>query len=132
MTVAMVALYRTLPRPGRAPLPPVQITAETARRTDTRARLRGRRLVAASLAAHFGYGATTGALYPLLGERRARTSAIGVAYGLGVWALSYLGWIPAARILEPATRQPPQRNLLMLLAHVVWGAALAAAYRRVR
>lgn len=132
MTITMVALYRALPRPGRHPLPPVQITAEMARRTRTRRRLRGTRLVAASLAAHFGYGAATGALYPLLGRARARATGIGVAYGVGVWALSYLGWIPGARILEPATRHPPQRNLLMILAHVVWGAALATAYRRAR
>ncbi|HAE50229.1 MAG: hypothetical protein CMO30_07955 [Tistrella sp.] len=42
-----------------------------------------------------------------------------------MWAASYLGWIPAARILKPATRHPWRRNLLMIAAHLVWGASLA-------
>lgn len=133
MTVAMVSLYRGLPRSGRHPLPPVQITAEFARRAGARRRLAGRRLVAAALAAHFGYGAATGALYPLiLGRARAESRLAGVAYGVGIWTLSYLGWIPALRVLEPATEHPPQRNALMIFAHIVWGAALAQTLRRLR
>lgn len=132
MTLVMVALYRTLPAPGRAPLPPVRITAEMARRAGARETLRGRGLIAGALAAHFGYGAVTGALYPLLFPARHDSLALGAVYGVGVWILSYLGWIPAARILEPATRHPPQRNLLMIVAHVVWGAALAASCRALR
>ena len=129
MTAIMMALYRSLPAPGRAPLPPVQITAEVARRTGMRDELQGRRLVGGALAAHFGYGAATGAVFPLLFRSRRHSLALGAAYGVGIWALSYLGWIPAARILEPATRHPPQRNFLMVAAHVVWGAALAGAWR---
>ncbi|ASP86732.1 hypothetical protein CDO26_19225 (plasmid) [Sinorhizobium meliloti] len=36
----------------------------------------------------------------------------GPAYGLAIWAASYLGWIPAAGILTPATKHPMSRNLL--------------------
>jgi uncharacterized membrane protein YagU involved in acid resistance len=50
-------------------------------------------------------------------------------YGLGVWALSYLGWIPAARILAPAYRHPVRRNLLMIAAHVVWGLTLSKSLK---
>jgi uncharacterized membrane protein YagU involved in acid resistance len=53
----------------------------------------------------------------------------GAVGGLGIWLGSYLGWIPAASILKPATDHPRRRNLLMLAAHVVWGAATAAAMR---
>jgi len=53
----------------------------------------------------------------------------GSGYGLAIWAASYLGWIPAAGILTPATKHRASRNLLMLAAHVVWGTALAAGVR---
>ena len=46
-----------------------------------------------------------------------------------MWLASYMGWIPAARILKPASGHPPRRNALMLAAHVVWGAATARAMR---
>jgi hypothetical protein len=43
---------------------------------------------------------------------------------------SYLGWIPALRLPQPATEEPPPRTGLMIAAHVVWGAAAAALLRR--
>ena len=52
-----------------------------------------------------------------------------MAYGLGVWAMSYLGWIPAARILTPAHRHPLRRNLLMIAAHIVWGLTLSKSLK---
>ena len=45
----------------------------------------------------------------------------GIAFGLGLWAISYLGWIPEAGILRPATQHLPRRTALMVAAHVVWG-----------
>jgi hypothetical protein len=47
-----------------------------------------------------------------------------VAYGLAVWAGSYLGWLPAAGVLPPATEEPAGKNAVMILAHVACGAAL--------
>ena len=52
-----------------------------------------------------------------------------MVYGLGVWAMSYLGWIPAVRILTPAHRHPLRRNLLMIAAHIVWGLTLSKSLR---
>lgn len=46
-----------------------------------------------------------------------------------MWVASYLGWIPASRRLKAATRHPARRNGLMLIAHLVWGAALTASLR---
>lgn len=43
--------------------------------------------------AHFGYGAIAGIVYALLPRRMIS----GGSYGVLVWALSYLGWIPLAR-----------------------------------
>lgn len=129
MTIVMTGLFRRLPREQRYPLPPVLITARVARRGALHPLLPPGRLSAAALTAHFAYGAATGALYPMLDRRREPTLAAGSAYGLAVWAISYLGWIPALRILTPATRHPAARNRMMWSAHVVWGSALAAVCR---
>jgi hypothetical protein len=119
MTAAMRHLAPRLAPPDRYPLPPREIT-------ETISPARGERpLQTQTLLAHFGYGALTGAFFALLPRQRGA----GVPYGVAVWALSYLGWIPALGILAPASRHPRERNLLMLAAHVVWGAALGAGLR---
>jgi hypothetical protein len=121
MTAAMRRLHRHLPPGERHPLPPREIVETVARAARLPPALGGRD---ATLLAHFGYGALAGALFA---EATARRSlAAGAGFGLAVWAASYLGWIPAARILAPATRHDPRRNALMLAVHVVWGAALVA------
>ena len=63
--------------------------------------------------------------YPLPPRRVTEGMAekAGVGFGVAVWAGSYLGWLPAAGIISPATEHPPRRNALMIAAHVVWGAA---------
>ncbi|MGQ7791772.1 hypothetical protein ACUN0C_05110 [Faunimonas sp. B44] len=123
MTVAMRRLWRELPARERYPLPPREITE---RLVDER--LPGRRSEAtlrhATVAAHFGFGAATGALFPLLFS--TRSPAAGAAYGVLVWGASYFGWVPGLRILKPASTHPARRNALMIVAHVVWGAAVAS------
>lgn len=123
MTVAMTVLFRWLPARQQYPLPPVLITGEVASRAGLTPSPTG--LGRTALAAHFAYGAATGALYPLLVSNRWPPAVAGPGYGLCVWGASYLGWIPALRILTPATRHPARRNALMWAAHVVWGGALA-------
>jgi hypothetical protein len=49
---------------------------------------------------------------------------------VAVWAGSYLGWLPAAGILSPATEHPARRNALMIASHVVWGAAAGVIVER--
>jgi len=137
MTLAMVALHRRLPPHERYPLPPVQITREIAKRVGVEHASRPHTLTGPPLLAHFAYGAAVGALYAPLAQRLrlrapAARAAAGAAYGVGVWVLSYLGWIPALRILAPATRHPARRNALMIFAHVVWGISLDTALRSLR
>jgi len=49
-----------------------------------------------------------------------------VAFGLGVWAASYVGWIPALGLLPPPGKDNPRRAWTILTAHVVYGAILGA------
>jgi uncharacterized membrane protein YagU involved in acid resistance len=53
-------------------------------------------------------------------------------YGVLVWGVSYLGWIPGARILKPATQHRARRNVLMIACHLVWGATLATTLRELQ
>jgi len=120
----MRLLWRRLPPRQRYPLPPREIVEQILpERLRAHAGEDARREL--TMAAHFGYGAATGALLPLL--TRSRRLDVGAAYGVGIWAVSYLGWIPAFGILQPATRHPARRNALMIAVHLLWGGATALA-----
>ncbi|HEY8554621.1 MAG TPA: DUF6789 family protein [Burkholderiales bacterium] len=129
-TAAMLGARRLARRARREPVPPVQVTAALAHRTGAHPRsAAGLRIAAALL--HFGYGAAAGVVYGALHPRPpARPVANGIGFGLLVWAASYLGWLPAAGLIRPATREPFPRNAMMLLAHVAWGAALGRTVAR--
>ncbi|MBW3636585.1 MAG: DUF1440 domain-containing protein [Armatimonadetes bacterium] len=125
MTLVMLVFHRW-PRHEAEPLPPQQITEEIAERTGLESHLDENRLTVATGAAHFGFGAAGGAVYGLLADKIPLPPALkGAVWGLMVWSVSYLGWIPAARILRPATQHSAQRNGLMIAAHLVWGVAMA-------
>ncbi len=82
-----------------------------------------------AIAAHFGFGAALGALFGLAtsGLRRMWLStALGTAYGVAVYLVSYQGWLPALDVLPPATRDRPGRTLTMVVGHLVFGSTLGA------
>jgi uncharacterized membrane protein YagU involved in acid resistance len=125
MTAAMRRMHETLPPPERYPLTPREIIDSTADAVDVP--LGDEAAKDVTTAAHFLYGAASGAL---LGVANASLRPVaGGAAGVGVWLGSYMGWIPAVKLLKPATDHPARRNLLMLAAHVVWGVATAQAMR---
>lgn len=78
---------------------------------------------------HLLFGVANGVVYRLL-RRRWPTPGPrvlhGVGYGLGVWATSYYGWIPAAGVLPPPHHDDSGRAKTMLLAHVLYGGVLGA------
>ena len=122
MTATMRRLHTMLPDDERYPLPPREIVDRSVPEVDER-QVRSRTMLA-----HFGFGALTGALFALLPVIRGG----GIAYGLGVWAMSYLGWIPGTRILTPAHRHPLGRNLLVIAAHIVWGLTLSRSLKEMQ
>jgi uncharacterized membrane protein YagU involved in acid resistance len=126
MSAAMEIGADQLPKHERYPLPPRLITKQLARRAGVHNQLDESETMALTLAAHFGYGAAMGAMYSAITPWKWTGPTTGVAFGLGVWAGSYLGALPALGILKPATEHPARRNLLMIAAHVVWGSALGA------
>ncbi len=132
MTLAMKLMHEQLPREERYPLPPRQVTEGLAEKAGVNEHLEESEREAATWASHFAYGAACGALYgAVAGERvDGRPMLAGAGFGLAVWAGSYLGWLPAAGIISPATEHPARRNALMIAAHVIWGATTGAAVGR--
>lgn len=127
MTAAMLGMHRWLPGDDRTRLPPEEITTAAGQATG-----RGRWVVEEderigwTLVSHFGYGAASGALYAPLARRIPLPRVLGgIVFALGVWAVSYLGWVPATGLMPPATQDTGRRNTLMIASHVVWGAATA-------
>lgn len=126
MTMVMTALWKRLPQPDRYPLPPRDIIESASSRVSTKAAcLSDGKMAGLSLMAHFAYGAATGALYPLFCPEPRKPLLSGAGYGVAIWVISYLGFLPAFHILKPATQHPPSRNRLMVVSHLVWGAVTA-------
>lgn len=133
MTLAMTAMHRQLPAHEQQPLPPRQITEELVERAGAAENLQEGEMRALAYVNHFGYGAGSGAAFGVLASRMPLPPVMtGVAFALSVWTLSYLGWLPATRILPPATEQPARRNALMIAAHIVWGASMGLAFDRLQ
>lgn len=123
MTAAMRRLHRRLPEAERYPLTPREIVDSEASQLDVP--LSSEAAKDLTTATHFLYGAAMGAIISVANPNP--TKRTGALAGVAVWLASYMGWIPAVGTLEPATRHPPRRNLLMIGVHLVWGAATAAS-----
>ena len=133
MTLIMHGGHRMLPRREQYPLPPSEIVQVLGEEVGIEQQISEDQHVAVSLVAHFAYGTTAGAMYaPTLSKLPLPAIISGIAYGLLVWAASYLGWLPAVGILRPATEHPQGRNALNVGSHIVWGAVLGLLYDRIR
>ena len=125
MTGAMRRMHRRLPPKHGYPLPPREIVDSAAKQSGIKLPTEVAKDV--STAAHFAYGAAVGAVIGALNPAPSKKS--GALAGAAVWLASYMGWIPAVGILDPATKHPARRNGLMIAAHLVWGWSTAAAMR---
>jgi uncharacterized membrane protein YagU involved in acid resistance len=127
MTAAMIAMHRRLPPHERYALPPGEIVGQLSHATGARRAVSRDAEHAATILSHFGYGGAAGALYGAVDRIIPGNLLLkGAGFGLFVWTASYLGLLPAAGILQPASRHPERRTALMIAAHGVWGVTLAA------
>jgi uncharacterized membrane protein YagU involved in acid resistance len=122
VTIAMILLHRRLPIRHRYSLPPREITVHLAEKAGVHRKLGPEARAALTLINHFGYGAMAATTYSLA-ERQIPTGVLvkGPLFGALVWLVSYFGLLPAVGILDPATKHPLSRNVLMLAVHLVWG-----------
>jgi putative membrane protein len=125
----MVALHKLLPVHRQQPLPPRQITENAAAEAGVNQHMQEQHRTAATLVAHFGYGAIAGSGYAAMaGKSGLPPVAEGALYGLAVWGGSYLGLVPATGLYRSATDEPASRNALMITSHILWGGALGVIF----
>jgi uncharacterized membrane protein YagU involved in acid resistance len=123
MTLVMETLHEQLPDEPARPLPPREITESLAAKAGVNQEIPEREMEMLTLASHFGYGALCGAIFGLVAPRQMPAAiACGTLFGFGVWAGSYIGWLPAFNVRHDARHDPPARNGLMIASHLVWGA----------
>jgi uncharacterized membrane protein YagU involved in acid resistance len=105
-------------------MPPEKITAKFLNKAGIQ-RSRTQQDVLAT-ATHVGFGAAAGAAFGVVAPRRliARVP-LGMAYGTAIWGVSYMGWVPALGIMPRADRDRRDRQMVMLVGHIVYGTALA-------
>jgi hypothetical protein len=72
------------------------------------------------------WGAALGLLAPRLRLRRwSRLVTAGAAMGAAVWAIGYVGWLPATGLAKPIHRQGALRSLSALVCHASYGVVAA-------
>ena len=131
MSAAMGILQAIAPPSERYPPYPYLITARVAEKLGLARHMSRECIASVALVAHFGYGASAALPYAFLAPKLPMPGMLrGMLYGLTVWALGYQGWLPALGITPPATRMPPRHRNNLIVAHLVWGAALDASVRR--
>lgn len=124
MTAAMLLMHRYLPLQQRGSLPPRKIVMQLAGRVGIRRHMDEPERTTAVLVAHFAYGAGAGVLYGPISRFVSLPGIVkGITYGVLVWVVGYLGWLPVMDLPEAATEETSKRNALMIGAHVIWGGA---------
>ncbi len=108
--------------------PPKALTEEGLRLAGVRDEVSEGAIDALAVASHLGFGAASGALFDLLQRAIPEASPLplGIAFGLGVWAASYRGWIPAMGSLPLEQRRGGRGTAVMIAAHAVYGATIGA------
>lgn len=125
MTIFMLAFWLRMPARELHPLPPRQITHRLLREAGLHRHISQPNQSLLTWILHFLFGAAAGALYGVLDEKiPGRAPVKGLLAGTALWSGSYLGWIPLLGILPPATRHPWRMNVLMIVAHFIWGITL--------
>lgn len=86
----------------------------------------------ATTAAHFGYGATMGAGYALLGRLSPRlvSTAKGAVFGVLVAVGSYELLMPLIKVRPPLHQDTPREIVALLTTHVVYGGSLGRSLSR--
>nr|WP_046470706.1 hypothetical protein [Allosalinactinospora lopnorensis] len=87
------------------------------------------RRVATVQLAHWGYGATAGAIYGLVPERLRVPGVSGPVYGVLSWAVFEFAIAPVLGLAHAHESRPRERAALFV-DHVLYGLVVGAASRR--
>ena len=83
-----------------------------------------------AMGAHFAYGSGSGVAYGILRRQMPGIPAplVGMTFGVGLWAFSFEGWMPALGVQEATTEKPVKKWPAPIMMHMVYGASTAMAY----
>lgn len=92
---------------------------------------------AAGLVGHAVFSAGAGAAYGLARARLAPVAALpapmtGVVFGLGLWAATFQGALPAVGVMRRTTQHRPERWPAPLMGHSLFGLVTAVVFEKVR
>ena len=125
MTIFMMESFKYLPQQEKYPLPPRVISMNIAQEAGIRKNLSEDQRFAITLVNHFAYGALAAFFYfPLAKNKKVSNQVSGIGYGLFVWGINYLGFLPQLKLYRKPAKETFKRNIMMILAHVVWGSSL--------
>jgi hypothetical protein len=130
MTIAMEGLRAALPREQFRRMPPREVVDSTVEQAGVDHEVDRYDRILLTTLAHFAFGTGAGAVYGAInGSGRKRwdgytAAMIGIAYGLGVWAVAYGVVLPSLGLHRAATDDTKDRNEVLIASHVVWGAVL--------
>lgn len=126
MTLSLFRTHKALPWKEKSPLPPAIITDALQRKIGLFPNAKADVKEQATMVSHFGYGVVGGIAYAVIADKLPIHSPLlkGSLFGLSIWAASYYGLIPALDLKSEGEDMTSKRNLMMIAAHVVWGAAL--------
>ena len=131
MTIFMQAAWLRLPAREMHPLPPRQITRKWLKQLVVPRRVSQPSQIVLTGVLHFLFGSMAGSLYGIVEEKLPLRSPVkGSLAGMVVWTGSYLGWIPVLGIMPPATKHPWRMNLLMIVAHLIWGVSVGVLAKK--
>jgi len=97
--------------------------------SETRDDIPGIAEAAAAKSLAMGYGMMFGALYGALRDDGGNVLIDGLTLGLGVWAIGYLGWLPATELMPPITEQTSEQVAGTILQHELFGVVTTMIYR---
>lgn len=81
---------------------------------------------------HYAFGAAVGALYGGVASVAPRvTAALGLPFGVAVWLGAHVIMVPALGLAAPLTRQPPSKEAIEFVLHLVYGAVTEVVRRSV-
>ena len=124
MGMFMLAVHSFLPKWQQYPLPPLLIVKSLASRVGLKKEMTGQQERISTVVAHFIYSGFVGIFYRPLTKKIALPTLIrGTIFGVLIWGISYLVLVPLLNIprSSSAQEQPLQRNLMMIVAHIIWG-----------
>ena len=115
--------------------PPAEITRRAAAKTDASTTVANRDQPEFGVTwglAHVGFGTLSGIVYAQLQPHLPDAPVpMGLLYGGAVWAVNYVGIMPALGLYPAPERDTRDRTAVMIAAHAVYGVSLALLLRRI-